>query len=145
MNYLHVACALASIGAIAVPSASIAATSTLDTRIAGANHIAAISASHHISARISGLLGFCGQDTLRDAVDQKIIGDVMSDGDVMAGSKAGSVDFVQVIQSLQSYSDGVAMGLILAVVPAGKKKEICAKTMEMAENLLKQPHPLSNP
>jgi len=39
----------------------------------------------------------------------------------MFDDKAGA-DFVQVDQSLRSYSTGVAMGLTLAVVPDGKKK-----------------------
>lgn len=136
MNYLHKTYALAVVGTLAVPSVSMAATSTLDDRIAEANHVAAISSSYHVPARISGLLLFCGRDTLKDAIDQKIRRDVMFDG------KAGA-DFVQVDQSLRSYSAGVAMGLTLADVPAGKKKLICAKSAELAEQLLKQDHAAS--
>jgi len=138
MNYLHSACALAVIGTLAMANTSMAATPTLDDRIATANHVAAVSSSYHVIARISGLLLFCGQDTLKDAINQKITRDVMFDG------KAGA-DFVQVDQSLRSYSEGVATGLMLAVVPASKKAAICAKSVEMAEQLLKQDHAASKP
>jgi hypothetical protein len=138
MNYLHTTYALAIIGTLAVSGASMAATSTLDARIAEANRVAAVSSNYHVTARISGLLFFCSRHTLKDDVDQKIARDVMFDG------KAGA-DFVQVDQSLRSYSTGVAMGLTLAVVPDSKKKAICAKTVEMAEQLLKQDRAASKP
>lgn len=138
MNHLRIARALTIAGASVVPSVSAAATFTLDDRIAQANHVEAMSTLHHVPARISGLLEFCGREKLKDAVDQKIVGDIMSDGE-------SGVDFVQVAQSLRSYSSGVAMGLKLAVVPPEMKSAICTKTAEMAEKLLKQPHTASNP
>jgi hypothetical protein len=138
MNHLRIACALTIAGASVVSSASAAGASTLDDRIGQANHVEAMSTLHHVPARISGLLEFCGKEELKNAVDQKIVGDIMSDG------KSGA-DFVQVVQSLRSYSSGVAMGLKLAVVPPEMKSAICTKTVEMAEKLLKQPHTASNP
>jgi hypothetical protein len=142
MNGIRTVRVLIAVCAGTAPIASVAATPQWDDQIAQGNHVAAMSRSYHPTARISGLLEFCGQDKLMDAVDQKMLGDVMidrkTDTDVVA-------DVVQVTQSLHSYSSGVAMGLKLAVVPTEKKKVICAQTLELATKYLTQPHSASDP
>jgi len=50
MNNLQTTYALAIIGTLAVSGASMAATSTLDSRIAEANRVAAVSSNYHVTA-----------------------------------------------------------------------------------------------
>ena len=135
---------LVKVFVLAVAFILAAPTYAADARQSRSDRVAAILAAKRVPVRVAGMLTFCNKDGLRQAVTREAGREVVRE-QIEAKEQDAFETSVEVVQAIDTYANGVAMGLELAHVTPSQKAEICAKTLELTDKIMAHDDPATKP